>query len=282
MQNKEGRRPDSASKRTRHLFGTRMKSERVHAGMTQAELAKRIADEFEIKLDTSGITRIEAGQREPRLSEALAIAEILGLELADAGPSESQLEPLLRTLTDQLYSSREQLLTVLETVDEVTNVARREIADPKSLPKLIAEELEWFSSQSVSSAGGADAQSPRGVNKARDRADYLLKRRVLKTLTESVIAGPEETPSPEREERWNQAFDQLRSYVEVHGNAAVPRLYEQDGVALGQWVAAQRNGYFHGMLHRDAAQRLESLPGWTWSRGPRHPVVRPREPGTET
>lgn len=281
MQNRDGRRADSASKRTRHLFGTRMKAERVHAGMTQAELAKRIEDEFEIKLDTSGITRIEAGQREPRLSEALAIAEILGLELADAGPSESQLEPLLRNLTDQLYSSREQLLAVLETVDEVTVVARREIADPKSLPKLLTEELEWFASQAGSPAGSAEEQSPGGVNQARDRADYLLKRRVLKTLIESVLAGPEEAPSPEREARWDEVFHLLRHYVDVHGTAAVPRLYEQDGVALGQWVAAQRNGYFHGLLHRDAARRLESLPGWTWSRGPRRPVVRPQEPEPE-
>lgn len=272
MQNNDGRRlADSASRRARHRFGSRMKAERVHAGMTQAELAKRIEDEFEIKLDTSGITRIEAGQREPRLSEALAIAEILGLELADAGPSESELEPLLRTLTDQLFTSRGQLLTVLETVDEITNVARREIADPKSLPKLITEELEGFSSQAGALPVGGDDQSPRGVNKARDRADYQLKRRVLRTLTDVVLAGPEEAPSPEREARWNEVFDQLRAYVEAHGNASVPRLYvEEDGLALGQWVASQRNGYFHGLLSPEAIQRLESLPGWTWSRGPRH------------
>jgi transcriptional regulator with XRE-family HTH domain len=248
-----------------------MKAERVHAGMTQAELAKRIEDEFEIKLDTSGITRIEAGQREPRLSEALAIAEILGLELADATPSESPIEPLLRALTDQLYASREHLLTVLETVDELTTVARREIADPKSLPKLITEELEGLSSQAGALPADADDQPPRGANKARDRSDYQLKRRILRTLTDAVLAGPEESPSPEREARWNEVFDQLRAYVEAHGHASVPRLFvEEDGLALGQWVASQRNGYVHGLLRPEAIQRLESLPGWTWSRGPRH------------
>ena len=280
MQNRDGRRADSASKRTRHLFGTRMKAERVHAGMTQVELAKRIDDEFEIKLDTSGITRIEAGQREPRLSEALAIAEILGLELAD---TDSEIEPLLRTFTDQLYESCELLFNVFETVDRLAKVTSREIGDTGYLSKLIAEELDGFFSQAQAAAADAEASGERTANKARDRADYNLKRRILKTISAVVLSGPEDAPSSEdQKSRWDEAFEQLRAYVDVHGHAAVPRLYEQDGVALGQWVAAQRNGYFHGMLHRDAAQRLESLPGWTWSRGPRHPAARPQEPGAES
>jgi transcriptional regulator with XRE-family HTH domain len=246
-----------------------MKDQRVNAGMTQAELAKRIADEFEIKLDTSGITRIEAGQREPRLSEALAIAEILGLELAGE-PSQSELEPLLRNLTDQLYESRERLLTVLETVDELTNVARQEVVDPNALPKLIGEELDWFYSQSGLPGGDPEDRSRRGVNKARDRADYHLKRRILKTLSDAVLAGPDDASPPEREARWNEMFARLRTYVEEHGNSAVPKMYVQDGIRLGHWVAAQRNEYFHQFLNRDAIERLESLPGWTWSRGPRH------------
>lgn len=246
-----------------------MKAERVHAGMTQAELAKRIADEFEIKLDTSGITRIEAGDREPRLSEALAIAEILGLELAPS-PAESDLEPYLRTVSDQLYESRERLLMLLDTVDEMTNVARR-TTDANHLRELISEELDGFSSHTGSAGDDAENRSTRGVNKARDRADYQLKRRFLKTLSEAVLSGPEDSPSPEAKAKWDELYDRLLAYVAAHGDASVPRLYvQEDGLALGQWVAAQRNGYVHGLLNREALERLESLPGWTWTRGPRH------------
>ena len=51
-------------------FGDRAKSARLRAGLTQQQLCDRLGN----SLDTSAITRIEAGQREPRLSEALAIA----------------------------------------------------------------------------------------------------------------------------------------------------------------------------------------------------------------
>ena len=76
--------------------------------MTQAQLATRLEDEFDIKLDTSGITRIEAGRREPRLSEALAIAQILGLDLTTARPTPSDLEPYMRKFNEQMHQSRRE------------------------------------------------------------------------------------------------------------------------------------------------------------------------------
>jgi transcriptional regulator with XRE-family HTH domain len=49
--------------------------------MSQAELAARLGD-YGITLDATGITRLEKGRRTIRLNEAMALAQILGIEAA--------------------------------------------------------------------------------------------------------------------------------------------------------------------------------------------------------
>jgi transcriptional regulator with XRE-family HTH domain len=71
-------------------FGKRVRAQREGAGLTQRELSEILA-ELGVKLDTSAITRIENGSREPRLKEAAAIAYALGISLTallqtDEGP----------------------------------------------------------------------------------------------------------------------------------------------------------------------------------------------------
>ncbi|MFL0174279.1 helix-turn-helix domain-containing protein [Mycobacterium sp. SMC-13] len=61
-------------------FGKRVRAQREGAGFTQRELSESLA-ELGVKLDTSAITRIENGSREPRLREALAIGHALGIGL---------------------------------------------------------------------------------------------------------------------------------------------------------------------------------------------------------
>lgn len=60
-------------------FAERVRAARLAAGLTQQQLCDRLKDEAAVRLDTSAITRIESGRRDPRLSEALAIAAVLGL-----------------------------------------------------------------------------------------------------------------------------------------------------------------------------------------------------------
>lgn len=61
-------------------FGKRVRAQREGAGFTQRQLSHQLA-EVGVKLDTSAITRIENGSREPRLREAAAIAHALGVGL---------------------------------------------------------------------------------------------------------------------------------------------------------------------------------------------------------
>lgn len=80
-------------------------------------------DGFGIKLDTSGITRMEAGQREPRLSEALAIAAVLGLDLSDLAPGERDLNQQLGDIADLMSRTRENVAALLQVADQIVGYA---------------------------------------------------------------------------------------------------------------------------------------------------------------
>ena len=67
--------------------------------------------------------------------------------------------------------------------------------------------------------------------------------------------------------RWEFWFGLLEQYVEDHGDADVPGVYEAHGYKLGQWVREQRQRKKPGHripLRPERARRLEALPGWTW------------------
>ncbi|WP_290724250.1 helix-turn-helix transcriptional regulator [Gordonia sp. UBA6683] len=63
-------------------FGNLVAAQRAKLELRQADVIDRLAERG-IKLDSSAITRIEKGQREPRLTEALALSEILEFPLGD-------------------------------------------------------------------------------------------------------------------------------------------------------------------------------------------------------
>ena len=65
-------------------------------------------------------------------------------------------------------------------------------------------------------------------------------------------------------EKWEEGFRRLLNYVQVHGDARVPRSHTVDGYRLGSWTATQRSSYRKRTLTPDRATRLDSLPGWTW------------------
>jgi len=66
-------------------------------------------------------------------------------------------------------------------------------------------------------------------------------------------------------EQWEEGFEQLRSYVNMNGNARVPARYvTPDGLNLGNWVNNQRQNKPQNLLSQDRIERLEALPGWSW------------------
>ena len=68
-----------------------------------------------------------------------------------------------------------------------------------------------------------------------------------------------------RRARWEEGFDRLLDYVELHGHARVPKSFTIDGYRLGKWVDKQRGRRSAGILDSDRERRLEKLPGWKWT-----------------
>ena len=105
-------------------FGQRMKNARADAGLTQAEL-QQLLTERGVPLDTSAITRLEAGGREPRLNEALAIAGTLGFGLTDLAAPATDVDAYMVEVRRLMEESREALLNLLHSVDRATDVLRQ-------------------------------------------------------------------------------------------------------------------------------------------------------------
>ena len=64
------------------------------------------------------------------------------------------------------------------------------------------------------------------------------------------------------EDAWNQMFQELKEYEQIHGDCNVPRGYS-DNPKLGTWVAKQRSSKKKGVLSSERIQKLESI-GFSW------------------
>jgi hypothetical protein len=68
-----------------------------------------------------------------------------------------------------------------------------------------------------------------------------------------------------RADNWEDAYEQLQSYAELHGNTKVKRDYvTENGIKLEQWIKQQRGFKSRNELSQDKIERLETLPGWSW------------------
>lgn len=63
------------------IFARRLRQERENAGITQAELARKISERLGITIGNSAITRIEKQERAVKLDEAVILAEAIGMPL---------------------------------------------------------------------------------------------------------------------------------------------------------------------------------------------------------
>ena len=147
--------------------------------MTQAALEDRLQDDYGIKLDTSGITRTEAGTREPRLSEVIAIAAILGLELNDLTPALG-LNRLMSDLSQQMLESREALLTLLHSVDQIVEYASKHPTSlgDDTLANVLKRHLDGFKKTLERRPA-----SNSGKAKKTDTANGKLKSQVVSAVT---------------------------------------------------------------------------------------------------
>lgn len=64
---------------------------------------------------------------------------------------------------------------------------------------------------------------------------------------------------------WEFWFGLLEGYAAEHGHARPSYTFSVGDNRLGAWVAKQRSHYSSGRLSQERQQRLEELPGWTWT-----------------
>jgi Mor family transcriptional regulator len=73
-----------------------------------------------------------------------------------------------------------------------------------------------------------------------------------------------------RDERWQEHFDALHQYTNRTGNALVPtthvEIYNGKNIALGAWVAYNRQRQRAGTLPVERVNALGGLSGWKWEK----------------
>jgi transcriptional regulator with XRE-family HTH domain len=269
-------------------FAHRAKAARNQAGLTQAQLSQRLEAEFGVKLDTSAITRIEAGQREPRLSEALAIAEILHFGFHRLTPLGADLDFHLAGVSRLMDQSREILARLLRSVEPVTEFVNRcpDCLGDRSLADVFQEEFESFRKH-VEALPFVREDETLNFALTDGGVDEKLKRELLRVVTENVLITREElhaatekrlaaklAAKPRGERLWEQRFNQLLDYVVHNGHAQVPQSYIVDGYRLGRWVDSQRKRHAKGNLAADRALQLQELPGWRWDPVANNPIAK--------
>jgi transcriptional regulator with XRE-family HTH domain len=99
-----------AAKMQKDAFGALMRVHRQDRKLTQQQLTEALA-KVGIQIDTSGITRLEKGQREPRLHEALGIAAVLNFSLdrLDEFGSQGRYHGALAGLEQHMQTARRAL-----------------------------------------------------------------------------------------------------------------------------------------------------------------------------
>ena len=94
----------------------------------------------------------------------------------------------------------------------------------------------------------------------RSRTRHELSRQRVRRL--ETVPGWLWEP---KEMAWEDGYARLQAFVEREGHSRVPQpSRDDDGYALGTWVAAQRAFRRRGQLSDDRAQRLEAVSGWVW------------------
>lgn len=87
------------------VFARRMREERIRAGLSQIAFAQLVSEQLGTTVDGPGIARLEKHERAVKLDLAVAVAEVLGLELAEllsnGGSIQARLERLRRELGRQ-------------------------------------------------------------------------------------------------------------------------------------------------------------------------------------
>jgi hypothetical protein len=87
----------------------------------------------------------------------------------------------------------------------------------------------------------------------------------LKKLKGWLWVAPSNTVFGADDDLWNEHFKEYEAFVEVNGEARVPRNHETaTGLRLGGWVCTQRERYQEKKLSPERIARLSAISSWRW------------------
>lgn len=176
-----------------NAFAERAKASRLRAGLTQQQLSDRLHREANVSLDTSAITRIEAGQREPRLGEALALAKVLEFGLDDLAP-QSDLDSYLSDVHQLMEESRAALVKMVRSADPVVDFVRRnpDCLGDDCVEDLFSRIIERFQQHTPpQDFESADLQAGNFAI-TTNRKDERLKRQLLRAVSDAILVRADE------------------------------------------------------------------------------------------
>ncbi|GAA4386431.1 helix-turn-helix domain-containing protein [Tsukamurella soli] len=166
-------------------FADALLTGRQAAKLSQRELAERVTA-LGVKMDSSTLHRMEHGQREPKLSEALALSRLLHFDLSELATGLDATEALTELLTSDAIRAIAALVDV--------GVATRVLWDA-TYPSLPDDDERKRKAVEVTAAGVQGAVETGRVEMTTDEwEDYRRGLGVLTIVTEGAGDGSPTAP----------------------------------------------------------------------------------------
>jgi hypothetical protein len=132
-------------------------------------------------------------------------------------------------------------------------------------------EREFAALQRFVAVRGTGRVPPRAVAAGVPLGAWVVEQRerywgaqLLPEQVQRLEQTPEWTWSGPAEGKWRRALRALRRFAEREGTVAVPTAYVTGDIRLGEWLAAQRDGYTAGRMPVRNSALFEAIPGWRW------------------
>jgi transcriptional regulator with XRE-family HTH domain len=112
-------------------FGAQVREARETRGWSQEVLSRHLKQATGMELHQTGLARLELGKRPIRLDEAVALCEVLGLDLSQYGGAAQLSEEGYHEALDELKHVRDleqQATEALEGSRQVVSLRERDVA----------------------------------------------------------------------------------------------------------------------------------------------------------
>ncbi|WP_367582408.1 multiprotein-bridging factor 1 family protein [Tsukamurella tyrosinosolvens] len=179
------------TQRMPRTFGEAVRESRTGLGLSQRALAAKISD-LGVPMDATAVTRIENGQREPRLTEGITLAKFLGFNAGDYGAAGATLSGYEAQVVNAYRRA-------VEALSDLTSVSADAAGTLRLLRQYDGETVDWSEVEDgllreidESTSAGFEPECPdEGILSAveetfNDRAAAAAERIVAHAVTRAL------------------------------------------------------------------------------------------------